>query len=539
MVVVLLWESGDYSAKARMWIEKLESSVKQDQVLLYGQCQELLKIATEDNSDELMGIGYYYLAMHYMEKSEADQVMYCLMEGIKYFPKAGMNEYMARAYNVMGAVVESQDNYILSLEYYYTSLSYCETYKMTYVMGMVESNMANILHNMGEHGKAIELTKKAVRHYEEAEETPHTKWNLALCYVILGHCYLSLRQYREAETEVWKLDLLLAGAGGSRIPHLAIDAYRAEVAYYNGDGAAALRYIDQVMDAVKEGVSVIEFADSLGRVAELMINMGKYKLLLEMREYIESNVGSLENLSQKAKWYLNCIICYEKLGMQEEYIQYAKSFFALYQTYSDNGSQTALKAIELRNKLDKIKQRQYDMLELNARLRITSRHDAMTGMANRTYLNEYMEQSFEQAKKDRKIFGVELMDIDYFKHYNDSYGHMKGDNCIERVAMVLKGMENDKIFCARYGGDEFMILYFDMTKSEIRTIAMGIKDKIWQMKIPHETSCGSGIVTVSQGIICAVPEENHKAWDFTIKADRLLYQVKNEGRNGILIEEGV
>ena len=82
-------------------------------------------------------------------------------------------------------------------------------------------------------------------------------------------------------------------------------------------------------------------------------------------------------------------------------------------------------------------------------------HDELTGLANRTYLHEYLTGCFEHAYAEEKLLGVELMDIDFFKEYNDHYGHLMGDRCLKAIAGVLQKIQTPgQVFCARYGRDD-------------------------------------------------------------------------------------
>ena len=171
------------------------------------------------------------------------------------------------------------------------------------------------------------------------------------------------------------------------------------------------------------------------------------------------------------------------------------------------------------------------MRAANRRLEIIALYDSMTSLANRTYLNEYISAKFEEARQKKKLFGIELMDIDYFKEFNDTNGHLAGDACIEEVANVLRTVENENIFCGRYGGDEFMIVYTGMTVDEIREVTEKIQTGVRALKIPHISSGCADIVTVSQGVFVRVPDEQNREWDYSVRADAILYQAKKSGKN--------
>lgn len=96
----------------------------------------------------------------------------------------------------------------------------------------------------------------------------------------------------------------------------------------------------------------------------------------------------------------------------------------------------------------------------NEILLMRSETDAMTGLANRYRLTDHFDKALEKCRNQKKLLSVEILDVDCFKEYNDNYGHQAGDECIQAIASLLKKMEEDEpVFCARYGGDEFIIIY--------------------------------------------------------------------------------
>lgn len=160
-------------------------------------------------------------------------------------------------------------------------------------------------------------------------------------------------------------------------------------------------------------------------------------------------------------------------------------------------------------------------------------YDSLTNLANRTLLNECVSKKFEEEKQAEKLYGVEILDIDYFKQYNDFYGHLEGNRCIEEVAAVLKEAESDRVFCGRYGGDEFVVLYSDMTLEEIEKTVKQIQEKIRSRAIPHEKCACGEIVSVSQGVFVRVPQEENREWDFSAAADTFLWTGSSKGRKGL------
>ena len=157
-------------------------------------------------------------------------------------------------------------------------------------------------------------------------------------------------------------------------------------------------------------------------------------------------------------------------------------------------------------------------------------------IANRSRLNDYSDSIFTHADDNSLPLTVEILDVDYFKEYNDNYGHQAGDNCLRRIAAVLKGMadENDG-FCARYGGDEFVMIYEGKNREQAVALAGETKKRVMDLEMEHAFSRALPIVTVSQGLCWGIPQDKTRMWDFMHAADDMLYRVKKLSRNNYCV----
>ena len=171
----------------------------------------------------------------------------------------------------------------------------------------------------------------------------------------------------------------------------------------------------------------------------------------------------------------------------------------------------------------------------NAVLMKKSETDPLTGLANRYRLTESSQQMIDDCINANLPLTVEILDIDYFKEYNDNYGHQAGDNCIKAVADLIGEMQDDNTFCARYGGDEFIIIYKGLDEQAVLEKAHRIKQNIISLALEHEYSKAFPYVTISQGLCTSIHVCEHKIWDFLHIADGYLYNVKKNNRNGICI----
>ncbi len=174
-------------------------------------------------------------------------------------------------------------------------------------------------------------------------------------------------------------------------------------------------------------------------------------------------------------------------------------------------------------------------VRLQMHLKEITHKDELTNIANRRCFNESLFKEWEISKREQKPLSLIMVDVDYFKHYNDYYGHPAGDICLQKIAEELKqAIYRPRDLVARYGGEEFMVFLPQTDEKAAQFIACRIKDNIEKIKIPHATSTVSEVVTVSMGIV-TVYIKNHHVNDLIKAADECLYLAKNSGRNRLEI----
>ena len=190
----------------------------------------------------------------------------------------------------------------------------------------------------------------------------------------------------------------------------------------------------------------------------------------------------------------------------------------------------AIVKLRIKNYLDlKIKN---DMLEK------LSMYDGLTNIRNRRFFDETFEKTFSEIKRDKKSLAVLMIDIDFFKPYNDNYGHGQGDETLRKVAKALeKTIKRASDFVARYGGEEFVILLKDINKDGVEAVANNLLNAIRELKITHEFSKIENYVTVSIGASFYNSSSDVTKLELLLKADETLYNVKNSGRNNFAILE--
>jgi diguanylate cyclase (GGDEF)-like protein len=164
--------------------------------------------------------------------------------------------------------------------------------------------------------------------------------------------------------------------------------------------------------------------------------------------------------------------------------------------------------------------------------------DELTGLGNRRMVNTVLKLEINRARRNGSQLSVILLDVDYFKNYNDTYGHPAGDKVLQRLAEIMKSATSRAgEVVARYGGEEFILILPGASRANAMRTATRLQEMVQEEAIPHQSSGIADVLTVSQGLITARPENELSPGELVQKADKALYEAKERGRNAIAIGE--
>ena len=199
-------------------------------------------------------------------------------------------------------------------------------------------------------------------------------------------------------------------------------------------------------------------------------------------------------------------------------------------------------ALKIKLEIDKRKQREEELLlvtrqleEANENLQKLSFLDGLTGIANRRRFDEMLLNEWQRAVRESLPISLVILDIDYFKNYNDSYGHLMGDECLKQVAQALAAkLKRPADLVSRIGGEEFAVILPNTSRKGAIAIADMLRGCIEELHIPHNSSSISSYVTVSAGVSSTIPVRYSHPDELVLCADDALYQAKHTGRNRVM-----
>ncbi|MDF2723631.1 MAG: cph2 1 [Paenibacillus sp.] len=205
-----------------------------------------------------------------------------------------------------------------------------------------------------------------------------------------------------------------------------------------------------------------------------------------------------------------------------------------YETIMDPGSLKSGNA-ELQRLVARFNEMSATIYEHQKTMQQLSTTDALTGIANRRGFEEYLEREWLRARREQTPLALALLDVDFFKPYNDIYGHLAGDDCLRKVSQaILHALKRPGDLAARYGGEEFAVILPDTNLSDAAFVAENIRAELKKMHIVHAGNENEYVVTVSIGVASVVPSRNADWPELIDRADKALYEAKSGGKNKVV-----
>ena len=180
---------------------------------------------------------------------------------------------------------------------------------------------------------------------------------------------------------------------------------------------------------------------------------------------------------------------------------------------------------------------QQQLLDTNLLLQRLMNSDGLTGLSNRRHFDEYLELEWRRAMRDQTQLSLLMIDVDFFKTYNDSFGHVEGDEALRKVAAAIReASSRPSDLPARYGGEEFALVLPSTSPGGARLVAEKLRMAVAALKIPHIAPAEGASLTISIGLSTMTPVQGTDCRQLIMAADKGLYTAKNNGRNQVGIE---
>ncbi|MDJ0681733.1 MAG: PleD family two-component system response regulator [Xenococcaceae cyanobacterium MO_167.B52] len=193
--------------------------------------------------------------------------------------------------------------------------------------------------------------------------------------------------------------------------------------------------------------------------------------------------------------------------------------------------------LQLKQEIDYRSAAENQLAKINQKLQTLATVDSLTQLANRYHFENFLAQEWKRMRREKSPIGIILCDIDYFKLYNDNFGHQAGDVCLQKVAQGISSqIRRPADLVARYGGEEFVVVLPNTDSKGALKVASNISQAIQSLNLPHSYSLINDIVTISLGVTTTIPNTHNSSSELLKSADQALYEAKKRGRNQAVLQ---
>lgn len=494
-----------------------------------------LKIAEDYADDEAVlakayyGAGNIYNLLSDMEQSEK----YCQMS-VQAGKNSGNTRCQVLSTIMLGLLKLNQMNDALAADYIFDAFSLAIKNQDDDVMNTIYTLLAQIFETAESYESALEYHQKGIddfaKTYPQASSTYLSTYGARI--LCKGICCISAKEMDEFINCYQKLvDLHFEDT---------MPVYRVSMIFMKGIWHYAKGEKEQATQTLSHYMEELSNLDEIMDTYELLTHCYNVFEEYQSLEYQKKAVEMMKHYSNtldvwKCREQCNRleIRYYKQVEDKDSLFTALEEYYALQQEYRDDYMKQRRANLDLRKHIFEEEERiRYRISTLEEK----SQKDALTGIANRNGLEHFKKETFEHAILDGDYVGVALIDIDKYKGYNDTYGHLEGDECLKRIAQAMRQVL-DGCFYARYGGDEFICLFVGLNEIEVNQMLERLKEAMDKEALEHIENQPYGIVTLSQGAVVRRAKKNDTFEELVAEADKNLYVCKENGRNGIVLSK--
>lgn len=497
------------------------------------RCEKELKLMLKEaeNRADLYSIGKINLrlAMCIFRQGKRDNLFSCAYKAVSIFEKTNEHALLARSINMLGIGYASQGSFHCAIAMYRRALCVIHGKKKPGVSkDLLMNNIGDAFYNMGAYDQSLRIALDCLANCKRNEPENHRVMTLYGMNVFDSYC--GLGEYQKAKEH---LDEVAPNAKRLN-KNVVMNGYytrRAVVLYAMGDPEQAAQYADRVIDMVQSNYDTYEIHRYYEQIAYYQVDHGDLERAQHFSEilqhYAEESSNTLDQIISNRVLAKICMAKGETETALELYRE-LNELFKLRLSELDKMQYESQKNVETVN---------HEIIRLMERIRANeelAERDSLTGLLNRSAMVRISTDFIKRAKEKKKKIGGIFLDIDYFKEFNDTYGHTVGDEAIRYVAQTCMQEENASVRFFRYGGDEFFGIVLSQKDEDLEALALRLSEKIRASGFEHLKNPNGKCLTVSVGVVNLSMRERESAYsvlDIVKYADHALYHAKDAGKN--------
>lgn len=504
----------------------------------YDICCELLEQGKQSGNDYDIAYAYHYMGDACFSLGEVDEALKYLMMSEKVQKHNGFDELRMRTYNIIGVIYSNIGDALLSLDCYQAAMELARKYNDTELQGMIYNNVGVLLTNAGDYANATQYYEKAYEYFNcEGDEDNEPACGMFRLYMNVAEGmriekrYANEKAYLDEVMKIINTDTLVP-MDKIKLVHAYGMLY-----YETGEYEKAFDMCVKAVALCENNMNDIDSFDDYRDIVELLINMDKIGHIQGILECLSDMAEKSDIDKRRIQVCRFHIQIYEKTGEKEKYAEQLRIYYQLRKRINAERNDIIISAIDNRCRLEDERKENKRLNEDNLKLIRESEIDELTGIYNRLAFRRRYDRMYKYALRNAYTYCMGILDIDFFKVYNDSYGHIRGDKCLKQVSAILRHASDGDFCVARYGGDEFVFMAYDVSEEKVRDFLHRLVENIRNAAIAFDAKPdGTDKVTISAGaVIQKQAAEGTTLADLLKQADKMLYEVKQAGRDGYKI----
>lgn len=491
----------------------------------------------EDNSEQIcLANEYVEEAIRFLKEGRLNEAEKTTLRAIEIYREQHQMRQLAFTLNLLFVIYDDFGNDAAAVECLLDALDIVLAEGIYDTMTKIYINLGSILKNLKSFEQAEVYFQAASDAFEKAQSLGMLKeaeersillvlnMNLASVHCKTGNFKKAEKYYLAAKEKAEK--------EANQDFSFTFRSFEIYVLWKIGQKENAEKLLDSLLEELQHANYTRDYQEVMASILELLEELEDYsrweQILMLMEHHLEENVGIKVQLELKKRW----VEYYQRIGNTEKYQQYCAEFFVLWQKKEEADIRKAADVMELKVEM-RASARQRKRTEKLINL------DPLTQVGNRNKLTEDSKEYLANSIEKHAPVTIGLIDLDHFKECNDTWGHIIGDLCLQKVAEIMKEKVGSKGSIYRYGGDEFVLLLSETDEEGVRNLAEEIKQALDKTRIADGKSAQNIRMTVSQGYACTYASGQDSLQELISLADQSLYFVKRNGRNHyhILMEE--
>ena len=501
----------------------------------YDICCEILEHGAETNDWYEISYAHLYMGDTLFSMGRLAESIEHMLIGEKVQKEYGYDDLLMKNYNITAIIYMTQGDDFLALDYFYYAMELAEQYGNYVLQGLIYNNIGVLLHNRGDASSAAWYFEQGIKvSRKKGIEDKDIVFDERQFYINMSGKYIEEKNYLKAKEY---MDIATTQYDGKQTSVSEVSIMSAYAVIYSGLGNEPALY-DICVKALHLPREAYEEVESFEDYLDIFVALMKIKHIGEAEQllHILSEVCERNDIRKhKVRLCEAYIELYETTGNYLKLNETYHEYYTWKKKLEQEKKQAVITAIDNRCRLEDEKTRNAKLTADNRELSRESEVDELTGIYNRYGIRRRFRELYKIAEVDDQKLCMAIFDIDFFKEYNDQYGHLQGDACLQKVAQILQKTASNLFFIARYGGDEFLIVGINKTNDEIECFAQNLLNNIREARISFQYSPIVPQITISFGAVNAKVEDNLDILDFVYNADKVLYKVKKKGRNNYMV----